>query len=36
MDALIKLEEVTKPYGSDAAPAAGGVSLRIAPASRSR
>src|SRR5215469_3988123 len=31
MDALIKLEEVTKPYGSDAAPAAGGVSLRIAP-----
>ena len=31
MDALIKLDEVTKPYGSDAAPAADGVSLQITP-----
>ena len=31
MDALIKLEEVTKRYNSDAAPAVDGVSLQIAP-----
>ena len=31
MDALIRLEEVTKRYGSDAAPAVDGVSMQIAP-----
>jgi putative ABC transport system ATP-binding protein len=31
MDALIRLEEVTKRYNSDAAPAVDGVSLQIAP-----
>jgi len=31
MDALIRLEEVTKRYDSDAAPAVDGVSVRIAP-----
>jgi ABC-type bacteriocin/lantibiotic exporter with double-glycine peptidase domain len=31
MDALIRLDEVTKRYDSDAAPAVDGVSMRIAP-----
>ena len=31
MDALIRLEEVTNRYGSDAAPAVDGVSMQIAP-----
>ena len=31
MDALIRLDEVTKCYDSDAAPAVDGVSMQIAP-----
>jgi ABC-type multidrug transport system ATPase subunit len=31
MDALIGLEDVTKRYGGDAAPAVDGVSMQIAP-----
>ena len=36
MDALIRLEEVTKSYDSDATPAMDGVSMQIAPARRWR